>query len=204
MAAGAHLVDPSSVHLAWDTRLGRDTVVHPYVVFGPGVTVGEGTEIRSFSHIEGAAIAANAIVGPFARLRPGTEVGEAAHIGNFVELKNTLLGAGAKANHLAYLGDSTIGVRTNVGAGTITCNYDGFGKHRTTIGADVFVGSNATLVAPVALGDGSFVAAGSTVTRDVAADALAIARGQQNDKPGWAKDFRDRQSAKKAARKTGG
>ncbi|MBI1777069.1 MAG: bifunctional UDP-N-acetylglucosamine diphosphorylase/glucosamine-1-phosphate N-acetyltransferase GlmU [Proteobacteria bacterium] len=197
MEAGVSFVDPASVYLAWDTRLDRDVIVHPFVVFGPGVSVGSRVEIRSFSHIEGAAIEAGAIVGPFARLRPGSRVGAGAHVGNFVELKNTVLGEGVKANHLAYLGDTSIGAKSNIGAGTITCNYDGFEKYRTTIGAGSFVGSNATLVAPVTLGEGSYVAAGSTIVSDVAADALIIARPRQVEKPGWAKSFR----AKRAGRK---
>lgn len=186
---GATLIAPETVFFAWDTALAPDVVVHPHVVFGPGVTVEEGAEIRSFSHLEGCVVRAGAIVGPFARLRPGTEVGERAHVGNFVELKNTRLGAGAKANHLAYLGDATIGEATNIGAGTITCNYDGVAKHRTLIGAGVFVGSNATLVAPLTLGDRSFIAAGSTITDDVAAEAMAFGRARQVEKPGRAANF---------------
>ncbi len=189
MENGATLIAPETVFLAWDTALAPDVVVHPHVVFGPGVTVEEGAEIRSFSHLEGCVVRVGAIVGPFARLRPGAEVGERAHVGNFVELKNTRLGAGAKANHLAYLGDATIGEATNIGAGTITCNYDGVAKHRTLIGSGVFVGSNATLVAPLTLGDGSFIAAGSTITDDVAAEAMAFGRARQVEKPGRATKF---------------
>ena len=190
MEQGATLIAPETVFLSWDTALAPDVVVHPHVVFGPGVTVEMGAEIRAFCHLEGCIVRAGAIVGPFARLRPGAEVGSAAHVGNFVELKNACLGAGAKANHLAYLGDATIGEGTNIGAGTITCNYDGFAKHHTTIGSFVFVGSNATLVAPLTLGDGSFIAAGSTITEDVAAEAMAFGRARQVNKLGRAAAFR--------------
>jgi bifunctional UDP-N-acetylglucosamine pyrophosphorylase/glucosamine-1-phosphate N-acetyltransferase len=187
---GATLIDPGSVYLAADTRLGRDVTIGPNVVFGPGVTVEDGVTIRAFCHLEGVAIRRDAIIGPFARLRPGSEVGERAHVGNFVELKNTHLAADAKANHLTYLGDASVGARANIGAGTITCNYDGFGKYRTEIGADVFIGSNAALVAPVSIGEGAMIAAGSVITNDVAADATAIARGIQVEKPGHARRFR--------------
>ncbi len=190
MEGGATLVAPGSVTFAHDTALGQDVTIGPNVVFAPGVTVEDEVEIRSFSHLEGCTVRRGAVVGPFARLRPGTVVGEGAHVGNFVELKATVLGEGAKANHLAYLGDAEIGARTNVGAGTITCNYDGFAKHRTRIGEGVFVGSNATLVAPVTLGDGAFVAAGSTVTADVEPDAMAFGRARQDVKPGRAAAFR--------------
>ena len=184
MENGATLLAPDTVFLCADTVLGPDVTVHQNVVFGPGVTVGAGSEIRAFSHLEGAAVGENALIGPYARLRPGTVVEAAAHVGNFVELKATHLGAGAKANHLAYLGDAAIGAGSNVGAGTITCNYDGVSKHRTAIGANAFVGSNATLVAPVSLGDGAFVAAGSTITDEVPADALAFGRARQDTRPG--------------------
>jgi len=186
MDGGATLQAPGTVFLQADTRLAPDVVVGPHVVFGPGVSVGEGAEILPFCHLEGCEVAAGARVGPHARLRPGTVVGPGAHIGNFVELKAARLEAGVKVGHLTYLGDCTVGERTNVGAGTVTCNYDGLSKHRTTIGADVFVGTNATLVAPVALGDGSFVAAGSTITRDVGAGDLVFGRAVQVDKPGRA------------------
>jgi bifunctional UDP-N-acetylglucosamine pyrophosphorylase/glucosamine-1-phosphate N-acetyltransferase len=192
---GATMIAPDTVFLSMDTRLGRDVTIWPHVVFGPGVAVGDRVEIRSFCHIEGASIAADALVGPYARLRPGTRVGRSAHVGNFVELKNTDLGDGAKANHLAYLGDSSIGSKTNIGAGTITCNYDGTTKSRTTVGREVFVGSNATLVAPVSLGDRAYVAAGSTITRDVPADALAFGRARQVEKPGRAAQLRARKKA---------
>ncbi len=200
-ARGASLIGPETVFLAADTRLGPDVTVGPYVVFGPGVTVGEGAEIRAFSHLEGCAVGARAIVGPFARLRPATVVGEGAHVGNFVELKAAVLGAGAKANHLTYLGDSVVGEGTNIGAGTITCNYDGIAKHRTEIGAHAFIGSDAVLVAPVAIGEGAFVAAGSVITEDVAADALAFGRARQVEKPGGAARLR---TGKKRGKKCAG
>jgi bifunctional UDP-N-acetylglucosamine pyrophosphorylase/glucosamine-1-phosphate N-acetyltransferase len=180
---GATLTAPETVFLSADTVLEPDVTVGPHVVFGPGVTVRSGAEILAFSHLEGCVVAENARIGPYARLRPGAEVGQGAHVGNFVELKATRLGAGAKANHLAYLGDADIGAGSNIGAGTITCNFDGHLKHRTAIGAGSFVGSNATLVAPVTLGDGAFIAAGSTITRDVAPDALAFGRARQAEKP---------------------
>jgi bifunctional UDP-N-acetylglucosamine pyrophosphorylase / glucosamine-1-phosphate N-acetyltransferase len=192
MDSGVTLVAPETVFLSADTRLGRDVVVEPNVTFGPGVTVGEGARIRSFSHLEGATVGAGAIVGPFARLRPGAVLEEDVHVGNFVEVKAARLGAGAKASHLSYIGDSDIGARTNIGAGTITCNYDGVNKFRTIIGEGAFIGSNTALVAPVTVGDGAIIAAGSVVTRDVPADALTIARGQQVDKPGRAAEIRAR------------
>ena len=192
MREGATLVAPETVFLCADTRLGRDVVVEPNVVFGPGVTVADNVRIRSFSHIEGAEIASGAIVGPFARLRPGAVLEADVHVGNFVEVKATRLGAGVKANHLSYLGDSDIGAGTNIGAGTITCNYDGFNKWRTTIGERAFIGSNTALVAPVSVGDGAYVATGSVVTANVPADALTIARARQVDKPGRGAELRDR------------
>jgi len=192
MEAGVTLAAPETVFLCADTRLGRDVVVEPNVIFGPGVTVGEGARIRSFCHLEGAAVGPDAQVGPFARLRPGAVLEAEVHLGNFVEVKAARLGAGAKANHLTYIGDAEVGARTNIGAGTITCNYDGFNKHRTTIGEGVFIGSNSALVAPVIVGDGAYVAAGSVITRDVPADTLSIARGQQVDKPGRATEIRER------------
>ena len=197
MNAGATLTDPASVFLCADTELAPDVRIEPNVVFGPGVVVQEGAEIRAFSHLEGCRIGAGASIGPFARLRPGTIIGPAAHVGNFVELKAATLGAGAKANHLTYLGDAEIGPRSNIGAGTITCNYDGFFKYRTVIGARTFVGSDVTLVAPVTVGDGAFIGAGSTITDDVAPDAMAIARGRQVEKPGRAARFRAEQERKK-------
>ncbi|APT57850.1 UDP-N-acetylglucosamine diphosphorylase/glucosamine-1-phosphate N-acetyltransferase [Roseomonas gilardii] len=190
MENGATLIRPDSVTLCHDTVLGRDVTVGPDVVFGPGVTVEDGVEIRAFSHLEGCTVRRDAVIGPFARLRPGAVVEKGAHVGNFVELKNAVLGEGAKANHLSYLGDAAIGAGANIGAGTITCNYDGFAKHRTRIGAGSFIGSNSTLVAPLALGDGAFVAAGSTVTADVAPDAMVFGRARQEEKPGMAAAFR--------------
>ncbi len=181
--------------------LGRDVVIGPNVVFGPGVTVEDRVEIKPFCHIEGAVIRRGAIIGPFARLRPDSEVGADAHVGNFVELKNAKLGAAAKANHLAYLGDTEIGARSNIGAGAITCNYDGFFKYRTVIGDDVFIGTNTSLVAPITIGAGASTAAGSVITADVAPDAFAIGRARQVDKPGYAAQFREtKRRAKSAAR----
>ena len=184
MLGGATLTLPESVCLAWDTVLGQDVVVEPHVVFAPGVTVEAGARIRAFSHLEQCVVRKGAIIGPYARLRPGTDVGEAAHVGNFVELKAASLGQGAKANHLSYLGDVTIGAGANIGAGTITCNYDGVNKHRTEIGAGAFIGSDTALVAPVRVGDRALVAAGSVITQDVPDDALALARARQVNKPG--------------------
>jgi bifunctional UDP-N-acetylglucosamine pyrophosphorylase/glucosamine-1-phosphate N-acetyltransferase len=191
MADGVTLVAPETIYLAADTRFGKDVTVEPFVVFGPGVTVGDGAVIRSFSHIAEASIGNKAIVGPYARLRPGTMLGENVHIGNFVEVKATTIEAGAKANHLAYLGDAHIGVNVNIGAGTITCNYDGFDKHRTEIGAGAFIGSNAALVAPVKIGEGAYVGSGSVVTKDVPDNALVLERAEQTVKPGWAQRFRE-------------
>jgi bifunctional UDP-N-acetylglucosamine pyrophosphorylase/glucosamine-1-phosphate N-acetyltransferase len=197
MADGVTLIDPDSVFFAHDTTLANDVTIEPFVVFGPGVRVASGTTIHAHSHIEGADIGEDCSIGPFARLRPGTVLGAQAHIGNFVETKKAVLGAGAKANHLTYLGDATIGAGANIGAGTITCNYDGFFKYQTSIGAGAFIGSNSALVAPVTIGDGAIVAAGSTVTADVPADALALVRSPQLAKAGWAAAFRVRMSAKK-------
>jgi len=199
MAEGVSLVAPETVWFSHDTRIGRDAQIEPNVVFGPGVTIGEGVRIRGFSHIEGATIAAGAEIGPFARLRPGAEIGEKAKIGNFVEVKKTKLGPGAKANHLAYLGDAEIGAGANIGAGTITCNYDGFFKYPTIIGAGAFIGSNTALVAPVHVGKGALVGAGSVITRDVPDDAIAVARGEQVEKKDAAAAFRARMQARKKA-----
>ena len=199
MAEGASLIAPETVWFAFDTRLGRDVTIEPNVFFGPGVTVADGARIRAFSHIEGATIGPGAEIGPYARLRPGTEIGEKARVGNFVETKKARLGPGAKANHLTYLGDAEVGAGANIGAGTITCNYDGFFKYGTTIGEGAFIGSNSALVAPVSIGPGAIVGAGSVVTRDVEADALAVARGTQKAMPGWAASFRAAMSAKKKA-----
>jgi bifunctional UDP-N-acetylglucosamine pyrophosphorylase/glucosamine-1-phosphate N-acetyltransferase len=193
---GATLIDPESVWLAFDTRLGRDVTVEPHVVFGPGVTVADGATIKAFSHIEGAAIGARAAVGPFARIRPGTSLAEGSKAGNFVELKKAMVGRGAKVNHLSYVGDAEVGERANVGAGTITCNYDGFGKHRTVIGEGAFIGSNSALVAPVTIGAGAIIGAGSVITTDVEADSLAIERSEQLGIAGWARRFRERMTRK--------
>jgi bifunctional UDP-N-acetylglucosamine pyrophosphorylase/glucosamine-1-phosphate N-acetyltransferase len=203
MLAGATLIGAETIFLREDTVLGPDTVVHPHVVFGPGVTVARGCEIKSFSHLEGCTLAEGAVVGPYARLRPGAEIGEGAKVGNFVEVKNATLRAGAKANHLTYLGDAEVGAEANIGAGTITCNYDGFGKHRTEIGAGAFIGSNAALVAPVRIGAGAIVGAGSTITEDVADEALAVARGQQKQIEGGATRFRAVRQKSSAKAKSG-
>lgn len=195
--AGVGMISPGTVRLSWDTVLEPDVQVEPYVIFGPGVTVRSGAQIRAFSYLEGAEIGKNAIVGPYARLRPGAVIGEEAHIGNFVEVKNSSVGQGAKANHLTYLGDASVGAGANIGAGTITCNYDGFDKHRTEIGAGAFIGSNSALVAPVRVGEGAYVGAGSTIADDVGANALAVVRAKQVEKPGWAEKFRARKKAEK-------
>ena len=196
---GATLIDPESVWFAHDTRLGRDVTVEPHVVFGPGVEIADGATIKAFSHIEGATIATKAIIGPFARLRPGARVGERAKVGNFVEVKKATLGAGAKVNHLSYIGDADVGADANIGAGTITCNYDGFGKYGTVIGDGAFIGSNTALVAPVTVGAGAIIGAGSVITKDVEADSLAVERSDQKGIAGWARRFRERMLAKKAA-----
>jgi bifunctional UDP-N-acetylglucosamine pyrophosphorylase/glucosamine-1-phosphate N-acetyltransferase len=196
MANGATLTAPETVFFAYDTELAPDTVVGPHVVFGPGVRVEGAADIRAFSHLEHCRIGAGAVIGPYARIRPGTAVGANAHVGNFVELKATTLNEGAKVNHLTYLGDSDIGPRTNIGAGTITCNYDGFEKHRTFIGGDVFVGSNAVLVAPLKLGDGAFVAAGSVITKDVPPDAMAFGRARQLTLADGGRRFREKKGSK--------
>jgi bifunctional UDP-N-acetylglucosamine pyrophosphorylase/glucosamine-1-phosphate N-acetyltransferase len=195
---GATLIDPESVWFAFDTKLGRDVTVEPHVVFGPGVAVADGATIHAFSHIEGATIGAKASIGPFARIRPGTILGEKARVGNFVELKKADVGEGAKVNHLSYVGDASVGARANIGAGTITCNYDGFGKYRTVIGAGAFIGSNTALVAPVTIGDGAIVGAGSVITRDVEPDSLALERNEQKGIAGWARRFRERMTRKAA------
>ncbi|GAA4214845.1 bifunctional UDP-N-acetylglucosamine diphosphorylase/glucosamine-1-phosphate N-acetyltransferase GlmU [Sphingomonas endophytica] len=197
MANGATLIAPETVWFAHDTRLGRDVTIEPNVVFGPGVSVADGATIRAFSHLEGATVGARAEVGPYARLRPGAVLAESAKVGNFVEIKKANVGVGAKVNHLSYIGDAEVGARANIGAGTITCNYDGFFKYRTVIGEGAFVGSNSALVAPVSVGAGAIVGAGSVVVRDVTADSLALARGRQEERGGWAKRFRDAMTAKK-------
>lgn len=200
MDDGVGLVAPDTVWFSYDTDIGRDTVIEPNVVFGTGVRVGEGVRIRAFSHIEGATIASGAEIGPYARLRPGAQIGEGAKVGNFVEVKQARLGKGAKANHLAYLGDAEIGAGANIGAGTITCNYDGYLKYRTEIGEGAFIGSNSALVAPVTIGAGAIVGAGSVVTKDVPRDAIALARGEQVEKPGRAKRFRETMAERKKAK----
>jgi len=195
---GATLIDPESVWFAYDTKLGRDVTVEPHVVFGPGVDIADGTTVKAFSHIEGAIIGARAAIGPFARIRPGTSLGDHAKVGNFVELKKAKVGAAAKVNHLTYVGDAEIGGHANIGAGTITCNYDGFGKYRTIVGAGAFIGSNTSLVAPVTIGDGAIVGAGSVITSDVEPDSLAIERSEQKGIAGWARRFRERMARKAA------
>ena len=195
---GATLIDPESVWFAYDTKLGRDVTVEPHVVFGPGVTVADGAVIHAFSHIEGATIGAKASIGPFARIRPGTRLAERTKVGNFVELKNADIAEGAKVNHLSYVGDASVGAKANIGAGTITCNYDGFGKYQTVIGAGAFIGSNAALVAPVTVGDGAIVGAGSVITKDVEPESLAIERSEQKGIAGWARRFRERMTRKAA------
>jgi bifunctional UDP-N-acetylglucosamine pyrophosphorylase/glucosamine-1-phosphate N-acetyltransferase len=197
MADGVTLIDPGSVFFAHDTLIARDVTIEPFVVFGPGVSIASGTTIRAHSHVEGATIGENCEVGPFARLRPGTVLEAGAKIGNFVETKNAVFGAGAKANHLSYIGDADVGARANIGAGTITCNYDGFFKYRTSIGEGAFIGSNSALVAPVTIGAGAIVGAGSTITADVEADALALVRPAQTGKTGWAMRFRAAMTARK-------
>jgi bifunctional UDP-N-acetylglucosamine pyrophosphorylase/glucosamine-1-phosphate N-acetyltransferase len=197
---GATLIDPESVWFSADTELGRDCTIEPHVVFGPGVKIADGATIRAFSHIEGATIASGCEVGPFARLRPGAVLETGAKVGNFVEVKKARLGEGAKANHLSYIGDADVGTKANIGAGTITCNYDGFNKSRTEIGDGAFIGSNTALVAPVTVGEGAIVGAGSVITKNVAADSLAVGRGEQRGFVGWAKRFRDKQAARKGVK----
>lgn len=199
MLAGATLIAPDTVYFSADTRIGTDVVIEPNVFFAPGVTVGDNVQIFANSHIEGTSIGNGAKIGPFARLRPGAEIGEDAHIGNFVEVKKALIGRGAKANHLTYIGDARVGAGSNIGAGTITCNYDGYEKHFTDIGTKVFVGSNTALVAPVKIGDGATIAAGSVITADVPAHALAITRSELRVKEGWALRYRKMKEARKAA-----
>jgi bifunctional UDP-N-acetylglucosamine pyrophosphorylase/glucosamine-1-phosphate N-acetyltransferase len=198
MAAGVTMIAPETVFLCADTLFGRDVLIEPHVVIGPGVAIGDGAVIHAFSHLEGASVGAGATIGPFARLRPGAKLADKTKVGNFVEIKNANVAAGAKVNHLTYIGDADIGANANIGAGTITCNYDGFFKYRTEIGDNAFIGSNSSLVAPVRIGAGAYVGSGSVVTKDVAADALAVARGRQMEKGGWAAAFRAAQSARKA------
>ena len=200
---GVTMAAPETVYFAFDTVIGRDCTIEPNVVFGPDVTVESGATIRAFTHLEGCHVSRGATVGPFARLRPGAELSENAHVGNFVEIKNAIIGEGAKINHLSYIGDADVGARTNVGAGTITCNYDGVMKHRTTIGADVFIGSDTMLVAPVTVGDGAMTATGTVVTRDVEPGAMAVARARQENKPGFATRLFDKLRAAKARKSEG-
>ncbi len=192
MANGATLIAPDTVTLSHDTIVGRDVLIEPNVVIGEGVVIADGVTIRGFCHLEGARIGEGAVVGPFARLRPGTHIAPGAHIGNFVEIKQAEIGEGAKVNHLSYIGDASVGSGANIGAGTITCNYDGFAKHRTEIGAGVFVGSNTSLVAPVKIGEGAYIGSGSVISKDVAPDALALTRPPQEERPGWAARMRER------------
>ena len=197
MAGGATLVAPETVFFTHDTQIGRDVTIEPNVVFGPGVRIEDGGTIRAFCHLEGAVVAGGAVIGPFARLRPGAKIGPDAKVGNFCEVKNAELHQGAKINHLTYVGDADVGARANIGAGTITCNYDGASKHRTTIGENAFVGSNSALVAPLTVGHGAYVGSGSVITKDVPDDALAVGRGRQVTKPDWAAKNRDKNTSKK-------
>ena len=200
MLAGVSMPMPETVYLCCDTRFGQDVTVGPHTVFGPGVSVGDHVEIKGFCHFEGATVADGAILGPYARLRPGADIRQGAHIGNFVEVKNAVIEEGAKANHLSYIGDARVGAGANIGAGTITCNYDGFDKHFTDIGAGAFIGSNSALVAPVSIGDGALVAAGSTISKNVPAGALAIERANQDMREGWANQFRKAKARAKKPR----
>ncbi len=194
MEGGVTMIDPFSVFLSADTEIGKDTVIEPQVFMGPGVTIGERCHIKACSHLEGATIGTRSTIGPFARLRPGAVLDGNNKIGNFVEVKNATLHEGAQASHLSYLGDAEIGSQTNIGAGTITCNYNGFKKFKTTVGENVFIGSNSALVAPVTIGDGAVIGAGSTITKDVGADSLAFTRPKQEEKSGWAKTFKEKQT----------
>jgi bifunctional UDP-N-acetylglucosamine pyrophosphorylase/glucosamine-1-phosphate N-acetyltransferase len=197
MLAGATFIAPETVFLSFDTQIGRDVTIEPHVVIGPGVSIADGAVIHAFSHLEGASVGEGAQIGPYARLRPGARLSAAAKIGNFVEIKSAEIGEGAKVNHLSYIGDAVIGARSNIGAGVITCNYDGFLKYRTVIGENAFIGSNSALVAPVAIGAGAYVGSGSVITKDVTADALAVGRGRQIEKAGWAAALRERRKEKK-------
>jgi len=198
--AGVGMTAPETVFLSYDTALEADVQVGPFVVFGPGVSIKSGAQIKAFSHLEGAEVGHNALIGPHARLRPGAVIEDDVHIGNFVEVKKARIEKGAKANHLAYIGDARVGAGANIGAGTITCNYDGFDKHFTDIGAGAFIGSDTALVAPVKVADGAYVGAGSVITKDVGKDALAVTRAEQREIPGWAEKFRARKKAAKAAK----
>jgi bifunctional UDP-N-acetylglucosamine pyrophosphorylase/glucosamine-1-phosphate N-acetyltransferase len=200
LAEGVQMLAPETVFFSWDTQIGSGVTIEQNVVFGPGVAVESGAVIRAFCHLEGAVVRSGALIGPYARLRPGADIGEDAHIGNFVEVKKVKVGKGAKANHLAYLGDGAVGAGANIGAGTIFCNYDGFDKHFTDVGEGAFVGSNSALVAPVKIGAGAYIGSGSVVTRNVSADALALERAQQVEKPGWAAKFRALKRAAKVVK----
>ncbi|CDN47962.1 bifunctional UDP-N-acetylglucosamine diphosphorylase/glucosamine-1-phosphate N-acetyltransferase GlmU [Neorhizobium galegae] len=201
MISGVSMIAPETVFLSYDTQIGQDVLIEPNVVFGPGVRIDSGAVIHAFSHIEGAHVSGGATVGPFARLRPGADLAAGSKVGNFCEVKNARIDEGAKVNHLTYIGDAFVGAHANIGAGTITCNYDGVNKHETRIGANAFIGSNSSLVAPVSIGDGAYVASGSVITENVPADALALGRARQEMKPGRAKILRERALALKAARK---
>lgn len=200
---GVMMQAPDTVFLSYDTIIGRDAEIEPNVIFAPGVTVESGARIRAFSHLEGAHVSRGATVGPFARLRPGAELSEHVHIGNFVEIKNASIEEGAKVNHLSYVGDAEVGARTNIGAGTITCNYDGVMKHKTTIGRDSFIGSNTMLIAPVTVGNEAMTATATVVTKDVPDGAMAISRAEQNNKPGFARKLFSMLRAKKAKQAKG-
>lgn len=200
---GVTMTAPETVFFSYDTEIANDVIIEPSVVFAPGVSIETGARIRAFSHLEGARVGTNCEIGPYARLRPGAVLESGVKIGNFVEVKKTRMGQGAKANHLAYLGDGDVGSGANIGAGTIFCNYDGFLKYQTKVGENAFVGSNSSLVAPVSIGDGAYVGSGSVITKDVDANALSVARGRQMQKPGWATSFRDKMAAIKAAKKKG-
>ena len=201
LAEGVAMMAPETVHFSWDTEIAAGVTVEPFVVFAPGVSIATGAVIRAFSHLEGAVVRSGALIGPYARLRPGADIGEDAHIGNFVEVKKVTVGKGAKANHLTYLGDGTVGAGANIGAGTIFCNYDGFDKWETHVGEGAFIGSNTALVAPVTVGAGGFTGSGSVITKDVAPDALALERSKQLESPGWAARFRQRKQSERAAKK---
>ena len=202
LAEGVAMTDPKTVYFSWDTEIAPGATVEPYVVFAPGVKVATGAVIRAFSHLEGCVVREDALIGPYARLRPGADIGEEAHIGNFVEVKKVTVGKGAKANHLSYLGDGTVGAGANIGAGTIFCNYDGFFKYDTHVGEGAFIGSNSALVAPVTVGAGAYTGSGSVITKDVTPDALALSRPAQVEKLGWAARFRDVMGARKKAAKS--
>lgn len=202
MISGVSMIAPETVFLSYDTQIGQDVLIEPNVVFGPGVRIDSGAVIHAFSHIEGAHVSGGATVGPFARLRPGADLAAGSKVGNFCEVKNARIDEGAKVNHLTYIGDAFVGAHANIGAGTITCNYDGVNKHETRIGANAFVGSNSSLVAPVSIGDGAYVASGSVITENVPADALALGRARQEMKPDRAKILRERALALKVARKS--